>query len=176
MTQLLVLGALNMKPMSGYDIQLLLQQNEAERWSGVQVGSIYHALKKLHNDGFIEIDAIEYSGNRQKAIYRITENGKEKLTVLIKNSIELSPVPYPLSVYAGLSFIDQLPIEDAKTALEAQLNMLQRELQIIEFGISEKKRYFSEELPPFINLVSNNMINILNQQIQFTKDAIKILE
>ena len=58
MTQLFVLGALQMRPMSGYDIQLMLQQSEAERWSGVQVGSIYHALKKLEKNQYIEIDKI----------------------------------------------------------------------------------------------------------------------
>ncbi|WP_249529548.1 PadR family transcriptional regulator [Paenibacillus brevis] len=46
MTRLLVLGMLDMKPMSGYDIQQMLQTTDAERWSGVLIGSIYHALKK----------------------------------------------------------------------------------------------------------------------------------
>lgn len=46
MTRLLVLGMLNVQPMSGYDVQQGLQMTDAERWGGVLIGSIYHALKK----------------------------------------------------------------------------------------------------------------------------------
>ncbi len=47
MTKLLVLAILDMKAMSGYDIQQMMQTTDAQRWGAVQVGSIYHALKKL---------------------------------------------------------------------------------------------------------------------------------
>lgn len=49
MTKLLVLGLLEEHPMSGYDIQQKISMADAERWGGVLVGSIYHALKKLKN-------------------------------------------------------------------------------------------------------------------------------
>ena len=65
MTQLIVLGMIQMKPMSGYDIQVSLQELNAEMWSGVQVGSIYHALKRLEKDGYIKIDSISKTGFRQ---------------------------------------------------------------------------------------------------------------
>ncbi|WP_274307209.1 PadR family transcriptional regulator [Solibacillus daqui] len=173
MTQLLVLGALNMQPMSGYDIQNMLQENEAERWSGVLVGSIYHALKKLEQNNFIEIDRIEHSGNRQKSIYKITELGKEHLKDLVYNSIISSDVPYPLSFYAGLSFIEQLDVERAIEALRHQLTMLERELVIVESGISIKEKHLSTGLSPLMSIVSNNMVNIIKQQINFVKDLLK---
>ncbi|MEK3765290.1 PadR family transcriptional regulator [Solibacillus sp. FSL K6-4121] len=172
MTQLLVLGALNMQPMSGYDIQIMLQENEAERWSGVLVGSIYHALKKLEQNHFIEIDHIEHSGNRQKSIYRITDLGRAHLKELIYNSIVSSNVPYPLSLYAGLSMIDQLEEERAKEALKHHLKMLEKELLLVEDGLSIKEQHLPNGLSPMMSIVAKNMVDILEQQINFVKDLL----
>ncbi|MGN7478270.1 PadR family transcriptional regulator [Solibacillus silvestris] len=172
MTQLLVLGALNLQPMSGYDIQTMLQVNEAERWSGVQVGSIYHALKKLEKDNYIEVYKIENVGHRQKVIYKITDLGKEHLKLLTFNAIQSSQVPYPLSLYAGLSFIENLPNEQAEKALEEQLAMLEKELNIITCGMEVKRQYINEDLSPLINLVSQNMIDIIQHQILFVKEVL----
>lgn len=174
LTQLLVLGALNMQPMSGYDIQLMLQENEAERWSGVQVGSIYHALKKLEKEHYIEIKKIESNGHRQRTVYKITDLGREQLKLLTFKAIQLSGVPYPLSLYAGLSFIKELPLEQAKEALEQQLVLLERELNLIENGMEIKKQHLPEGLSPIVSLVSENMIDIVQRQIQFTKDVMAL--
>lgn len=72
MTELLVLGALQKKKLSGYDIQMLLQVSDAETWGGVLVGSIYHSLNKLEKAGYIRAAAIESTGRRQKVIYETT--------------------------------------------------------------------------------------------------------
>lgn len=162
-----------MHPMSGYDIQMLLQENEAERWSGVLVGSIYHALKKLEQKNFIEIDRIEHNGNRQKAIYKITNLGKQQLKEQVYNSIISSDVPYPLSFYAGLSFIEQLENGKAVEALRYQLKMLERELVLVESGISIKEQHLPDGLSPLMNIVSNNMVTIVKQQISFIKELLK---
>ncbi len=163
-----------MQPMSGYDIQLMLQENEAERWSGVQVGSIYHALKKLEKERYIEIKKIESNGNRQRTIYTITDLGREQLKLLTFKAIQLSGVPYPLSLYAGLSFIEELSPEQAQEALEQQLVNLERELNLLVNGMEIKKQHFPEGLSPIVSLVSENMINVVQRQIQFTKDVIAL--
>ena len=67
MTRLLVLGMLDAQPLSGYDIQQLLRLSDAERWGGVLIGSIYHALKKLEKEGHIEISSIEMTGHRAES-------------------------------------------------------------------------------------------------------------
>lgn len=71
-----VLGMLNIQAMSGYDIQQKLLEWNVSIWSEVLVGSIYHALKKLEQKGHISIHSIENTGHRQRAIYQITEKGK----------------------------------------------------------------------------------------------------
>ena len=71
MTRLLVLGLLDEQPMSGYDIQQKIIGADAERWGGVLVGSIYHALKKLEQEKYIELSGIEQTGHRQKDRKRV---------------------------------------------------------------------------------------------------------
>ncbi|MGE7919059.1 PadR family transcriptional regulator [Viridibacillus sp. NPDC093762] len=176
MTQLLVLGMLDIRPMSGYDIQMMLQENDVERWSGVLVGSIYHALKKLEKDKYIEIERIEQTGHRQKAIYKITEKGQSYLQELIIKAIQTSSIPYPTALYSGLSFIDKLPDEQSRKALEQQLYKLTTELDSLEIGLEVKKKYLDGELPSRIQLVSNNMIKIVKQQITLIEDILKLLD
>lgn len=175
MTQLLVLGMLDMRPMSGYDIQMMLQENEVERWSGVLVGSIYHALKKLEKDQYIEIKRMEQTGLRQKAIYKITEKGQSYLQELIFKAIQTSAVPYPTALYSGLSFIDKLSIEQSREALEQQLHKLYTDLESLEIGLEVKKKYFEDEIPSMIQLVSDHMVKIIKQQIALIENILKHL-
>ncbi len=51
MTRLMVLGMLRTKPMSGYEMQQLMQVSEVDKWAGILPGSIYHALKKMDKRG-----------------------------------------------------------------------------------------------------------------------------
>lgn len=176
MTQLLVLGMLDIRPMSGYDIQMMLQENDVERWSGVLVGSIYHALKKLEKDKYIEIERMEQTGLRQKAIYKITDKGQSYLQDLIFKAIKTSSIPYPTALYSGLSFIDKLPTEKSREALEQQLQKLVNELESLEIGLEVKEKYLDGELPAMIQLVSNNMIKIVKQQITLVEDILKLFD
>lgn len=72
--------------------------------------------------------------------------------------------------YAGLSFIEELSLERAKEALNQQLIHLERELNLIENGMTIKKLHLHEGLLPVVSFVSENMIDIVRRQIHFTND------
>ena len=76
MTRLLVLAMLGLKPMTGYDIKVMLELSDAERWGGVLIGSIYNALKKLEKDGYIEVASIESTGHRQKQFIKLLKRAE----------------------------------------------------------------------------------------------------
>ena len=75
MVRLILLGMLKIRPLSGYEIQQVLQTSQTDVWAGVLPGSIYHALKKMDKEGLVEVDSLEKTGHRIKAIYKITEKG-----------------------------------------------------------------------------------------------------
>lgn len=175
MTRLLVLGMLDIQPMSGYDIKQLLQMTDAERWGGVLIGSIYHALKKMEAEGLVEVTSMEQTGHRQKAIYQITENGKTHLNQLTKDALKTSSVMYPTLLYSGLSYMHKLPIDEALSALNQQANALSLEYQSLEEGLKVKTEAMNGELPSMTKLIFENMFSAIRQQQDFITKAIEIL-
>lgn len=175
MTKLLVLGLLEEQPMSGYDIQQKIIGADAERWGGVLVGSIYHALKKLEQENYIELSGIEQTGHRQKAIYKITARGKDYLQSVIFDALRKSSVIYPTTLYCGLSLLDKIPKENARQALEEQKRLLDEEYRALEKG--EKTNEEEErEVSPISKITIENMFAIIRQQQQFIEQILEVLE
>ncbi len=175
-TKLLVLAMLGLKPMTGYDIKVMLELNDAERWGGVLIGSIYNALKKLEKDGYIEVASIESTGLRQKAIYQITEKGKVYEQQLIIEALEQSSVVYPTTLYSGVSFAFKLPNEKAICALEKQKKILEDEEKAITVGYQAKMHAMQGEIPELTQLAFANMLEIVKVQQKFVQQAIKIMQ
>lgn len=176
MTKILVLGLLYERPMSGYDIQQMLKVMDAEHWGGVLVGSIYHALKKMEAEGFVEVISIEQTGHRQKAVYQITEKGIVHLKGLTKDALETSSVIFPTTLYSGLSYVHKLPKEVARNALALQATALDQEYHTLEKGLQAKNEAVNNELPIMTKLVFENMFTIIRQQRDFVLKAIQLLD
>lgn len=175
MTRILVLGMLDNQPMSGYDIQQMLKLTAADRWGGVLIGSIYHALKKLEQEEHIEIISIEHTGNRQKAIYQITQRGKDHLKDLLSEALRVSSVSYPSALYSGLTFMNLLTNEQACKALEHQQLLLEEEYRFNMQGLEEKKAAMGGLLPPLVQLMFDNMFAIVRQQQDFINSALDLI-
>lgn len=175
MTRLLVLGLLDERPMSGYDIQQKVNQADAERWGGVLVGSIYHALKKLEQEHYIELTDVEQTGHRQKAVYKILSQGRIHLRSLILESLQASSVIYPTTLYSGLSLLEKVPCEDACKALRVQKRILDDEYHSLEQG-QKNNEESGEEISAISKLTIENMIAIIRQQQLFIDNILIELE
>ncbi len=176
MTRLLVLGMLDIQPMSGYEIQQMLKLNDSERWGGVLIGSIYHALKKMEQEKLIEVASIEHTGMRQKAVYTITDAGRKHLLELIQEALETSSVLYPSTLYSGLSFYHKLPEEEVVQALELQKKKLDSEYKSMQAGLESKNSWMQNNLPPMTKLMFDNMFGIIKLQQDFIEAALKLLK
>ena len=161
MTKLLVLGLLDGGPMSGYDHQQKLGGADAERWGGVLPGSIYHALKKLEGEGCIALAGVEQTGHRQKAVYRITEAGRNHLHTLIADALRASSALYPTTLYSALSLADKLPPAEVRLALEEQRRRLEAEYAALERGRAGNE---GQEVPPLARITIDNMVDIVQRQ------------
>jgi len=73
-----ILGYLSMKPLDGYDIKKLFQMSAAFFWPADQT-QIYRTLKRLENDGMIEVSGIEQDAGPSKTLYTVTDKGREAL-------------------------------------------------------------------------------------------------
>ena len=157
----LVLGLLDGGPMSGYDLQQKLGGADAERWGGVLPGSIYHALKKLEGEGCIALAGVEQTGHRQKAVYRITEAGRNHLHTLIADALRASSALYPTTLYSALSLADKLPPAEVRLALEEQRRRLEAEYAALERGRAGNE---GQEVPPLARITIDNMVDIVQRQ------------
>ncbi len=167
MTQIFVLGLLDLQPMSGYDIQQALQGVDVEQWGGILVGSIYHALKTLEKGGYVEVQGVEQTGHRQKAIYRITDKGRGHLQTLVLQALRAQPALYPTHFYAGLTFLNKCPAPQVRSALEKQYESLEAEYAALQCGWDQKKAAFKGDLPPVVQYTFDHMFQTLRLQMEF---------
>ena len=86
---LLVLRSLARAPMHGYGITLHIQRvsNEALR---VEEGSLYPALHRMEQDGWIAADWGLTENNRRARYYRLTTKGRKQLAIEEKNWSKLT--------------------------------------------------------------------------------------
>lgn len=171
MARLMVLGLLQMKPMTGYEMQQILQTSKTDLWAGVLPGSIYHALKKMEKEELVAIEAVEQTGHRTKAIYKITEKGSIAFRALISESLAESSVMLPSQLYTAISFIQHLPAEQAVLALKEQKAILEQGLQEQMMGI-EKKREAMAKLDTLTELTAQNIFKQYELQIEFVQKLI----
>ncbi|CAM3002897.1 PadR family transcriptional regulator [Paenibacillus sediminis] len=174
MTRLMVLGLLTYRPMSGYEMQQMLQQSQTDKWAGILPGSIYHSLKTMTADGLVEIDAVEHTGHRAKAIYKITDKGREQFFELLKSSLVEPSVAYPTTLYTAISFLELLPKEVILESINVQEKALREQYEEMKRGEEQKAAHTS--LPAHIRLVFQNMYDQFEIQLRFLQKLRELYE
>jgi PadR family transcriptional regulator, regulatory protein PadR len=77
---LLVLKALSLGPMHGYGVGQRIQQL-AEDMLTVEEGTLYPALYRIEQKGWIESEWGVSENNRRARFYRLTRSGRQQLAV-----------------------------------------------------------------------------------------------
>lgn len=155
MVRLVILGLLNQRPMSGYEIQQMLQISRIDQWSDILPGSIYHALKKMAEEGLVALAGTEQTGMRTKAIFRITESGRSEYRRLLREAWRQLPRSLPGDFYLLLSFADDMPRAELEAALQELIARLEERLQQWEGGRAAKAAAMGG-LPPLVAAAFDN--------------------
>jgi DNA-binding PadR family transcriptional regulator len=174
MTRLMVLGLLKTEAMSGYEIHQLLTKSEADSWAGILPGSVYHALKKMEKEGLVEIDSIKQTGNRSKAIYKITQAGEQEFDKLLVASLQMPAVHLPSSLYTGLSFAQYARTSDIIDSLKKQQILLQEQLKKQHAGIKEKRKHI--QVDTMTEMVLQNVVHQYELQLDLINKLIDYYE
>lgn len=83
-TRLVILGLLRKRPLYGYEIKHIIEDHMGD-WTSIAFGSIYFALGKLADEGYIEKVATEQEGGRpSRSVYQITEAGWAEFMRLLR--------------------------------------------------------------------------------------------
>jgi DNA-binding PadR family transcriptional regulator len=169
LTRLFVLGLLMQRPMSGYAIQIILQLSQTQQWARVLPGSVYHALKKLADEGFVVLQATELAGNRSKAIYAITPAGKDEFRKLLKEAWSTPVLHFPSELYAALSFLDDLPRQEIVSAIDEQIASLERQLAIWNEGEIKKAEFTQRSFPDYLRELFANGREHMEVDLRFLR-------
>lgn len=127
-TRLFVLGTLARRgPMHGHQIRRNAEQDRTDRWTEITVGSLYGALKRLANEGSIEVHATEQEGNfPARTVYAITGQGREELAQHRAQALrEFSLAPDPVDL--ALQYSDDMSANELREVVsERRLAILER--------------------------------------------------
>lgn len=130
-TKLMVLGVVHRhKKTHGYQVLRDLTSWQAETWTKIRPGSIYHALTQLTKEGLLTEEGIEEGGRgSSKTLYSLTKEGENELVRLIEDAL----ISYDQEVFtAGLAFMTILPRECALRHAEERLVNFKKTVEFLE--------------------------------------------
>jgi DNA-binding PadR family transcriptional regulator len=137
-TRLIVLGLLASAPMHGYEMQRIMETSRVDAWAGILPGSLYHALRRMSDEGLVTVQAIEASGHRQRAVYAITPAGRRAFADELRASWATEARPFPVPLYMAMTFLDGLPPAEVLALVEARTATLGRQLADWDTAPKEK--------------------------------------
>ncbi len=131
--EIAVLSCLRERPMHPYEIQRLLRLRRKDEVLVLKRGSLYHAIKRLLDSGFIEVIATTRDSRRpERTTYRITEAGGQGLETWLREMIAI-PRRETSEFMASISFLIHLSPPDAMVQLEERARRL--EVEVADIGV-----------------------------------------
>lgn len=127
---MMILGLVRwMQPVHGYDVRRELLSWNADKWANVQPGSIYHALRKLTEEGRLREVAKEQVGARPaRTTYEITPTGEDEFESLLRELWWGNHQPADPFV-AAFAFLPALPRSEAVAALRSRAQVMRASIE-----------------------------------------------
>jgi DNA-binding PadR family transcriptional regulator len=120
--RLMVLGVMHREQKThGYTVYHALVSWQADTWTKIRPGSIYHALSQLEKEGLIT-NAGQVAGSKgaAKTLYVISQTGEDELKKLIRTAL----VSYDQEQFtAGLAFMSVLARQEVINLAKQRLQM-----------------------------------------------------
>lgn len=132
-----ILGFLNMRAFSGYDLWKMFNGSVNNYWSATHT-QIYKTLSELEKGEMVEIELIQQVTTPNKKIYHLTEMGKKELLRWLQTPIDLPPVRDKFLVQ--FSFSDILNHDDVILNIESYIKKIQIKLE--ELSSEQYRVYF----------------------------------
>jgi len=171
---MMILGLVKwMQPVHGYDVRRELLSWGADKWANVAPGSIYHALRKLADEGMLRAVATEQVGARPaRTTYEITKKGAEEFQTLLRTQWwNLSTPTDPFM--AAFSFLPAIPREEAAAALRNRANQLRAGIEQLRVAGSAD---WVINKPIFVGWMWERSIDLADAEIRWCERTAKLIE
>ncbi len=106
---LLIVGLLLDKPMSAYEMAQIVEKQVIGRLIKISAPAVYKNIKKLHNEGYLIMEAVKEGEMPEKKIYTVTEEGKAYFLRLMEYySSHLTDHYYEFNAFLiNLNYVDK---------------------------------------------------------------------
>jgi DNA-binding PadR family transcriptional regulator len=172
-TRLVILGLLRERPLHGYELKQTIEEHMGD-WTSIAFGSVYFALGKLSEEGFVEQVATEQEGGRpSRTIYQITAAGREEFLRLLRDVWgEVERHYYAIDV--GLAFMESLPVEEVKSYLRRRVAEL---AAIVDHVLAHRtEQLASSEVPRTAAAVFDHSLAHFRAELHWTQDLLAQVE
>ena len=141
-----ILGFLDDGPLHGYELRRRICQLDGPG-STLSEGSLYPALRRLENAGFLTCSEQPGARGRTRRVLAITEAGRQRLHALLRSPSpeELTALPSFLRILAFLSHLPERA--DREAVLRRRLAIVQREAPAFFYDGGQARRETVESDP-----------------------------
>lgn len=160
----MILGLVKMmQPVHGYDVRRELENWQAHEWANIAPGSIYHALRRLAEEGLLaEVATEQLAGRPPRTSYRITAKGEDEYGELLRRF--WWEYRQPIDPFmAGFSFVTDLPAREAAAALRNRARVLRAEAETHRFALASE--WMKQTKPEHVGWVFELIIGRLEVEI-----------
>jgi DNA-binding PadR family transcriptional regulator len=152
--RLFILGTLAASgPLHGHQIRQQAQADRTDRYTDIQVGSLYGALKRMANEGLVREVRTERVGNRpERTVYEITPEGRQALTAIrdgILQQVSLPHDPFDLALKQARDMAEEdlaQVVADRLAALRAQELSWRHQAERADPYLNEGERMITRHL------------------------------
>jgi len=172
-TKLALLGLLHSKPLYGYELKQIIEENMGD-WTNIAFGSIYFALAKLNEHGFVKRISEEKVGKRpSRSIYEITEKGKSEFLSLLRETWQkFDRTYYPLDI--ALAFSNALSSDEVNEYIKIRITKIE---EILKHLYEHKKEQLNrKEVPKTAKAVFSHTELHMKAELNWLKDILNDLE
>ena len=172
-TRMVILGLLRERPLYGYELKHIIEEHMGD-WTNIAFGSIYFALGKLAQEGFIQKVATEQEGNRpSRTVYKITSTGQEEFLRLLREVwAEVERHYYTIDI--GLAFVEALPRDEVEGYLHQRINQLEWILEHVTQHRAEQMAL--DEVPRSAGAVFDHGLAHFEAELAWTRDLLSKVE
>lgn len=133
MLKYVLLGALNYRPLTGYQLKQFVDQSARHFWHA-KTSQVYRTLDALEKEGLASSHIEAQDKRPDRRLYQITETGKQDLQAwLVMPMTEIEPTKDALLV--RLFFSAQLDKATVLTQLRLQRALHQQQIQLFKTDI-----------------------------------------
>lgn len=171
-----ILGLLNTRSMTGYDLKKIIQKSSFLYWSGNN-NQIYKGLLKLQTEGLVTSKTVHQEGSPSKKTYTITEKGRQELREWILHAPK-EPPEFKKEFLIQFSCSGDLSIEELREQLKNYRESIEMKI-IMERELLRRQKELpmrSEHESLLWEMIKENIIDSYQTELAWIRKTDKRLE